>query len=418
MGDKENYRMKHIFIFYQKSLDAAYGVGTYIRQLIECFKNKKNTHLHIIELQSEEKEIKIIESVNYNFLCFPNVQYNHKPSLYYRSIWHILKMYIQKLEFTDLIFHFNYFQEYLLLKHIKNKYPSSKVIFTIHYLNWCFSLKGNTSHFKRIVHSEKSYIHNNNEMMIFEYYEEEKRIFHMVDHLICLSKYIKKLLIDVYLVPDERISLIYNGLKDEFVPISNKEKCTIRGNLFFGEQTKLILFVGRLDEIKGVDILIKAFKKVALKDQKAHLVIIGGGDNTPYLAESKGFWHRITFTGRLDKDELYKFYQIADVGVMPSTHEQCSYVAIEMMMFNLPMVISTTTGLKEMIPDPDSQIEAVEEIDSVTISPDILAEKILLKLENKQNISLRNRYLSEYTLHKMFGLINEVYKNVKESGIK
>ena len=57
------------------------------------------------------------------------------------------------------------------------------------------------------------------------------------------------------------------------------------------------------------------------------------------------------FTGKLSKQELYQFYQIADVGVMLSKHEQCSFVAIEMMMHGIPIIASDSTGLDEMVSD-------------------------------------------------------------------
>jgi len=59
---------------------------------------------------------------------------------------------------------------------------------------------------------------------------------------------------------------------------------------------------------------------------------------------------KITFAGKVDKELLSVFYQISDVGVMASFHEQCSYVAIEMMAYGI-LVGTDTTGLKEMLED-------------------------------------------------------------------
>ena len=55
--------------------------------------------------------------------------------------------------------------------------------------------------------------------------------------------------------------------------------------------------------------------------------------------------------GKVDKELFSVFYQISDVGVMASFHEQCSYVAIEMMAYGIPLVGTDTTGLKEMLED-------------------------------------------------------------------
>lgn len=95
--------------------------------------------------------------------------------------------------------------------------------------------------------------------------------------------------------------------------------------------------------------LLMSFCDMLHKNKNYRLVIIGDGDYSSCLNKCGSDWKQVTFTGRLSKEQLYNFYQIADIGVMPSMLEQCSYVAIEMMMFGLPMVISTTTGLKEMM---------------------------------------------------------------------
>ena len=84
----------------------------------------------------------------------------------------------------------------------------------------------------------------------------------------------------------------------------------------------LILFVGRLDEIKGVDILLEAFCKLE-NTNKYHLLIAGNGDYNKYL-KLTNMRTNISFLGFLEKDKLYKLYQICDIGIMLSFHEQCS----------------------------------------------------------------------------------------------
>ena len=70
-----------------------------------------------------------------------------------------------------------------------------------------------------------------------------------------------------------------------------------------------------------------------------------------YLPLCRHCFGQITFTRKVDQELLSVFYQISDVGVMASFHEQCSYVAIEMMAYGIPLVGTDTTGLKEMLED-------------------------------------------------------------------
>ena len=136
--------------------------------------------------------------------------------------------------------------------------------------------------------------------------------------------------------------------------MSLAEKNTIKSNLLFKSNEKILLYVGRLDENKGGKELINAFKLLLIEEPDCRLVIIGNGDESIYFEQMQMYWSKIIFSGRLPKELIYKFYQIADVGILPSFAEQCSYVAIEMMMHGLPIVGTDSTGLSEMIIDGEN----------------------------------------------------------------
>lgn len=120
---------------------------------------------------------------------------------------------------------------------------------------------------------------------------------------------------------------------------------------FLDSKEKLILFVGRLDDIKGLDLLIQAFRKILIDGNTVRLIIIGDGNFEYYINQGSDISAKITYVGKISKERLYSYYQVADIGVIPSFHEQCSYVAIEMMMFGLPIIGTDSTGLNEMILD-------------------------------------------------------------------
>ena len=101
-----------------------------------------------------------------------------------------------------------------------------------------------------------------------------------------------------------------------------------------------------LVEEKGLGYLIKAFRMLLKKNPDCRLVIAGDGDLSKYIYESR-YCSKITFVGKLPHKELYLLYQIADIGVLPSLMEQCSYTVIEMLMFGLPIIGTTTPGISE-----------------------------------------------------------------------
>jgi glycosyltransferase involved in cell wall biosynthesis len=104
-------------------------------------------------------------------------------------------------------------------------------------------------------------------------------------------------------------------------------------------------------KLEGINYLITGFKKVLENYPDTRLFIAGDGNFNGLLKESSGFWSKINFTGRLDKETLYDFYQMADMGVVCSLHEEFGLVAIEMMMHALPVIVTKTSGLDEIVED-------------------------------------------------------------------
>ena len=118
-------------------------------------------------------------------------------------------------------------------------------------------------------------------------------------------------------------------------------------------------------------------------------------------------WGKIHFTGRVEKNILYKFYQIAEIGVMPSLHEQCSYVAIEMMMFSIPLIATTTTGLNEMISNGVNgwKVSIIEKDKTVEIPVATLKDIIIKVLSGNQKLykdKIRKAYIENYTITQMY----------------
>ena len=198
----------------------------------------------------------------------------------------------------------------------------------------------------------------------------------------------------MYSVSDDKTALIYNGLVDEALFLSSNEKEQKKQALLFDKEDKIILFVGRLDEIKGLDILIKAFRNILHKEPKARLLVVGDGDFKVYLKEATDVTVRITYTGKVSKEQLYEYYQIATVGVMPSFHEQCSYVGIEMMMHGIPLIGTDSTGLSEMV-EEECRLH-IDENNKSLIIPEELSDLLSIILSNSPNNDLRTKYRKRY----------------------
>ena len=118
---------------------------------------------------------------------------------------------------------------------------------------------------------------------------------------------------------------------------------------------RTILYVGRIEPLKGLDILLRS---VALLQGAAdtHLLIVGGNaeedaelERLKTLALSLNISDIVTFAGSVDQEELPAFYSAADVFALPSWYESFGLVALEAMSCGTPVVVSRVGGLKTFV---------------------------------------------------------------------
>ena len=408
--------MINLYIFNEVSRAAVYGVGTYIKELVTALKNS-NINICVVHLRSEKPDEESEKSENIRHWYIPSpigrnvsLDWEQQSELYFRNVVYLLQMDIK--DTNNLIFHLNFNQSGKLIEKLRESF-ACKITTTIHYLNWCFSLSGNILRFRELIANL-----NDSEEYIKKDFLKEKEFFKLPDKVICLSEVTQNIIQNDYKIKKSNISLIYNGLRDEKINISKKE---LRKKYNIPLNVPVFLHVGRLDENKGLNYVISAFKQVLTIFPRSHLFIAGSGSYDIYLKKCEDIWLNITFTGRLEKFKLYEFYSLADIGLMPSFTEQCSYVAIEMMMHGLPLIASTSTGLKEMIEDGvcGLHIPVTEYLDRAEIDSSLLAEKMLYLLQHPEERkqmgkNARKRYKKLFSSEIMGRKMTELYHSLFE----
>ena len=391
----------NLYIFCEKTLGDIYGIGTYIRELVSALKNSA-INVYIINLVSEKPQIKIEEVGGTTYWDFPSpIQWSKKDEdqwdLYHRNIVYLLQLHIK--DKNNLVFHLNYNQKRGLAKELKKVF-NCKVVLTIHFFDCYSKLSVNLIYSNEIYNRQQTYIDNKDLEQLRESIQKEKELFQTVDHIFCLSKKTQKILQDEFRINNDKISVIYNGLTDA-TTLANKSE--LRQKYRISSDAPVILFTGRLDSMKGLTYALRAFKIVLKTYPDCRFVIAGSGAFDLHMLECEDIWMNVIWTGFINKEKLYELYTIADMGIMPSFHEQCSYVAIEMMMHGLP-IIGTSTGMSEMIDDkvtglhiPVTESSFGQEIDS-----SIFAEKIMYLLQytskgKEMGQNGRKKYLHNYS---------------------
>lgn len=122
------------------------------------------------------------------------------------------------------------------------------------------------------------------------------------------------------------------------------------------QDEKVVLFVGRLINLKGVQFLIKAFSKLHERMKNSALVIVGDGECREELEKLTKGLHledKVYFRGNVDNELLGAYYLLCDVFVLPSitTHhaDACPLVVNEAMYFGKPVITSDAVGTTFMI---------------------------------------------------------------------
>lgn len=408
---------RNIYIFKENGIAAMYGIGTFIESLKQCFRD--TTYIvTIINLGSRINETCFSVMEDYNVIDIPKPRYfspSKGESVYYKNLIYVLRLYITNNE--KHIFFFNDICSAPMIPLLRTYYESSEIIFIIHYLSWTFEVQGNTTLFKSVISKSVEKLVTDSEKKIYESNKESLNVFNQVDKIICMSQYTKKILCEQLKINQGKIHLIYNGLEDNAKILSSEEKRSLKKELNFNETEKLILYVGRLDKNKGGRELIDAFRILLKKDLNCKLIIIGSGDDSLYFEQIKMIWPKVIFTGKLNRNLVYKFYQIADVGVLPSFSEQCSYVAIEMMMHGLQIIGTDSTGLSEMIVDGVNgyKVKLKEEKENVILDSNELSkliEKVINTptLQNRLSKKTKAYYLSNYTFDIMKKKYNDILR--------
>ena len=362
---------------------AAYGIGSYIRELSASMKNS-DVKVFVIYLRSDSAQIVKVESDD-GIVCryYPSpisehlsIDYQHQSDLYYKNIVYLLQLHIE--DRSNLIFHLNGNQCSHFAEELKKKFDC-RIVLTVHNFNWCFMLSGNLKRFRHALNTGPTVQFENEKKEIMDSFQKEKETFEAVDRIICVSEHTRMILQEDYRINHEKTTVIYNGLIDG-VPASNKLKLRRKYQV---PDIPVFIFAGRLENLKGLMYLLSAFRIVLYKFPHCQLFIAGEGSFDIFMRACEDIWMNVTWTGLVRKDKLYELFTIADIGVVPSLYESFGYVAVEMMMHGLPVITTGTAGLNEVADDYCGyKIPLIEHDDSVEFDTDLLAAKMLYMLEN------------------------------------
>lgn len=319
-----------ILFVVNQSPGLSYGLGTYTRAVFCAVNNMPEVDFVVLNLCCDVESVQFHVGEGCPFYLFPTIK---DRGIYFKSVVYFIatRLLIER----HIVVHLNYASQLPLAKFAKD-ILRAKILYTQHYMDWGINLGAN----KELLTKELE----NKDSDITRKFYDEKQMMSTCDRLIVTAAHSYHALKEIYGVDCSKIRIIPHAVSFTR-PSSNIATLRTKYNLALND--RIILYVGRLDDNKNIRSLLKAFASINIPN--VYLWIVGEGHLNLYLNEVEiSDWKRIAFWGYRAPSVIYEMYTIAELGIVPSKYEEFGYVALEMMMSGLPVILNNTTGLREL----------------------------------------------------------------------
>ena len=251
----------------------------------------------------------------------------------------------------------------------------------------------------------------------------EKQVLRRADRVVVATLAELTQLRFLYKANDRKLVVIPPGVDVcHFYPIPADE-----AKMYVGlkPEDRMVLFVGRIEPLKGVDTLIQAMSCLQWKEERpVHLAIIGGDPaaspeemsaemaRLQKLCDDLAVGQTVVFLGKRDQDKLPYYYSAAELVVMPSHYESFGMVALEAMACGTPVIASEVGGLAYLVRNGETGFTIPDQ------EPETLCEKISWLLNDHHLHETMSRraveYAQDYAWEKIAKQIVDVYKSLLE----
>jgi D-inositol-3-phosphate glycosyltransferase len=259
--------------------------------------------------------------------------------------------------------------------------------------------------------------------------EGERSVLRRVDRVIAATPAELAQLEWLYKADMRKVTVIPPGVDvGHFYPIPVDEARQFIG---LAPDARMILFVGRIEPLKGLDTLIKAVACLRVQDlpEPVHLAVIGGDpeaapeEMSAEMARIQKMCDELTvgkmvaFLGKRGQDTLPYYYSAAEVVVMPSHYESFGMVALEAMACGTPVIASQVGGLAFLVQDGETGYHVPDGDDQALCSKlnDLLGDAVLRQCLGRNAAEYAQNYAWAKIANQIVGVYNDVISTTVRS---
>ena len=192
--------------------------------------------------------------------------------------------------------------------------------------------------------------------------------------VICCSEYMRREVKNIFQIPDDKISIIPNGIRPDAYETQGVDLSQVLSPL----PEKMVFYVGRMVQEKGIQVMLEAAPEILKRFPQAKFVIAGKGPFEQDLhrrTQEKGIQDSVIFLGFIDDATRNELYRAASAAVFPSLYEPFGIVALEAMICGAPVVVTSVGGFDEIVK------HEVDGLKAAPADPHSLTEQISRLLE-------------------------------------
>ncbi|HJW88018.1 MAG TPA: glycosyltransferase, partial [Dehalococcoidia bacterium] len=182
----------------------------------------------------------------------------------------------------------------------------------------------------------------------------EAGVISAADMIITFTEDEKERITRLYGAQAERIRVVPCGVNTQlFRPMNRDEARKALG--LSPEDKDILLFVGRMEPLKGLDLLLHMVRCLGHREGLRLLIVGGDWQSTEEIARLRrlafelGIYERVTLWGAVEQERLPLFYAAASVCIVPSYYESFGLVAMEALASGTPVVASCTGGVRDIL---------------------------------------------------------------------